>query len=94
MQVGTWAGNIMLTHDNDNFPSDVFTVTTALGATITVGMYSNAYDNSRSTDNFWSILMYVCAITRLNGNFVRTSSAKLFASLFPGTVKPGNEAAS
>ena len=27
----------MLTHDNDNFPSDVFTIMEAAGATVTVG---------------------------------------------------------
>lgn len=39
--IGSWAGNLMLTHDHDNFPSDVFTVMAAAGATITVvnGMY-------------------------------------------------------
>ena len=28
----------MLTHDNDNFPSDVFTIMEAIGATVTIGM--------------------------------------------------------
>ena len=27
----------MLTHDNDNFPSDVFTIMAAVGATVTLG---------------------------------------------------------
>ena len=27
----------MLTHDNDNFPSDVFTVLAAVGASVTIG---------------------------------------------------------
>ena len=39
IQVGTWAGNLMLTHDNDNFPSDVFTVLAAVGASITIGQF-------------------------------------------------------
>ena len=30
----------MLTHDHDDFPSDVFTVMTAAGATITIGVPS------------------------------------------------------
>ena len=29
----------MLTHDHDNFPSDVFTIMEAAGATVTVGKY-------------------------------------------------------
>ncbi len=37
--IGSWAGNLMLTHDHDNFPSDVFTTMAAAGATVTVGMY-------------------------------------------------------
>ena len=36
--VGTWSGNLMLTHDHDNFPSDVFTVMAGVGAKITIGM--------------------------------------------------------
>lgn len=36
-QAGSWAGNLMLTHDHDNFPSDVFTMMAAAGAKVTVG---------------------------------------------------------
>lgn len=36
-QIGSWAGNLMLTHDQDNFPSDVFTIMEAAGATVSVG---------------------------------------------------------
>ena len=36
-QIGSWAGNLMLTHDNDNFPSDVYTIMEAVGATVTIG---------------------------------------------------------
>ena len=35
--VGTWAGNLMLTHDNDNFPSDVFTMMAGVGAKVKLG---------------------------------------------------------
>lgn len=34
--IASWAGNLMLTHDHDNFPSDVFTIMEAAGATVTV----------------------------------------------------------
>lgn len=37
VQVGTWAGNLMLTHDHDDFPSDVFVIMAAVGATLSVG---------------------------------------------------------
>ena len=37
--IGSWAGNLMLTHDHDNFPSDVFTVMAGAGATLTLGMF-------------------------------------------------------
>jgi xanthine dehydrogenase/oxidase len=33
---GSWAGNLMLTHNNDNFPSDVYTIMEAAGATVTI----------------------------------------------------------
>lgn len=32
-----WAGNLMLTHDNPNFPSDIFTIMAAAGAQVKVG---------------------------------------------------------
>ncbi|KJE95964.1 XDH protein [Capsaspora owczarzaki ATCC 30864] len=35
--VGTWAGNLMMTHDHDDFPSDCFTVMESAGATLSVG---------------------------------------------------------
>ena len=35
--VGTWAGNIMMVHEHNNFPSDVFTTLAGLGATVTIG---------------------------------------------------------
>jgi len=35
--VGSWAGNLMFTHNNNNFPSDVFTIMTAAGATVDLG---------------------------------------------------------
>ena len=35
--VGAWAGNLMLTHDHDNFPSDVFTMMAGVGAKINIG---------------------------------------------------------
>ena len=38
IQIGSWAGNLMLTHDNDNFPSDVYTIMEAVGATVTIGI--------------------------------------------------------
>ena len=37
LQVATWAGNLMLTHDHDDFPSDVFVVMAAVGATLSIG---------------------------------------------------------
>ena len=35
--IGFWAGNLMLTHDHDNFPSDVFTMMARVGAKVTIG---------------------------------------------------------
>ena len=39
--IGSWAGNLMLTHDHDNFPSDVFTVMAGAGATLALGVIIN-----------------------------------------------------
>ncbi|KAL5509791.1 hypothetical protein EMCRGX_G005217 [Ephydatia muelleri] len=40
--VGSWAGNLMLTHDHNDFPSDVFTVLEAAGATLTIANASGS----------------------------------------------------
>lgn len=50
--VGTWAGNLMLTHDNDNFPSDVFTMMAAAGATLTIAFQSGSVRRSMSLWDF------------------------------------------
>ncbi|XP_062514370.1 uncharacterized protein LOC134189984 isoform X2 [Corticium candelabrum] len=44
--VGTWAGNLMLTHDHDGFPSDMHTILTAANASVTVenGTSTNTYN--------------------------------------------------
>lgn len=36
---GTWAGNIMMAHDHDDFPSDVFLLFSTSNATLTTGSY-------------------------------------------------------
>lgn len=49
--VGSWAGNLMLTHDHDNFPSDVFVVMAAVGATLSIATASETKSVS-----FWDFL--------------------------------------
>jgi xanthine dehydrogenase/oxidase len=39
--IGSWAGNLMLTHNHSNFPSDVFTVMQSAGATVTICTANN-----------------------------------------------------
>lgn len=34
--VGTWAGNLMMCHDHDDFPSDMCTILAGAGATVTL----------------------------------------------------------
>ena len=47
--IATWAGNLMLTHDHDNFPSDVFTMMAGVGAKVTIGKsYSHHINHSRN----------------------------------------------
>ena len=43
---GCWAGNLMLTHDNPDFPSDIFTIMAAANATLTIASSggSQVYD--------------------------------------------------
>ena len=37
--IGSWAGNLMLTHSHDNFPSDVFTTMAGVGVKVTIGKH-------------------------------------------------------
>ena len=39
---GSWAGNLMLTHDNADFPSDIFTIMAAVNATLTIASSSGS----------------------------------------------------
>lgn len=39
---GCWAGNLMLTHDNADFPSDIFTIMAATNATLTIASSSGS----------------------------------------------------
>ena len=43
---GCWAGNLMLTHNNPDFPSDIFTIMAATNATLTIASSggSQTYD--------------------------------------------------
>ena len=46
----------MLTHDNDNFPSDVFTMMAAVGATVTIGQSGGHAQTDRQP-------VHVCSTT-------------------------------
>ena len=39
--VGSWAGNLMMAHDHDDFPSDVATIMAGAGAIVTIGAAGN-----------------------------------------------------
>ncbi len=39
---GCWAGNLMLTHNNADFPSDIFTIMAATNATLTIASSSGS----------------------------------------------------
>ena len=47
VQVGTIAGNLMLAHDHPDFPSDVFTIMEAVGATLLIGEKDIVYFKHR-----------------------------------------------
>eukprot|EP00039_Didymoeca_costata_P013650 m.211254 g.211254 ORF g.211254 m.211254 type:complete len:1324 (+) comp15833_c0_seq4:23-3994(+) len=53
---GSWAGNLMLTHDNPNFPSDIFTIMSSVGATLTVGAATSGGDYNQTTYSLWDFL--------------------------------------
>ncbi|XP_065883616.1 xanthine dehydrogenase-like isoform X2 [Dysidea avara] len=61
--IGSWAGNLMLTHDHQNFPSDVFTIMEAAGATVTVA--SSSQSASHSLTDFLQLDMKNKVITSL-----------------------------
>lgn len=39
LQIGTLAGNLSIKYDHNEFPSDIFTILEAVGATLTIGEY-------------------------------------------------------
>jgi xanthine dehydrogenase/oxidase len=49
--VGSWAGNLMLTHDYNDFPSDVFVMMAAVGATLSI-----ANKSGTQTVSLWDFL--------------------------------------
>ena len=72
IQVGTWAGNLMLTHSNDNFPSDVYTIMEAVGAKVTIA--TSATDSkSYSLQDFLSVAMTTSVIVSMEIPFLATN---------------------
>ena len=72
IQVGTWAGNLMLTHSNDNFPSDVYTIMEAVGAKVTIA--TSATDSkSYSLQDFLSVAMTTSVIVSMEIPFLTTN---------------------
>ena len=72
IQVGTWAGNLMLTHSNDNFPSDVYTIMEAVGAKVTIA--TSATDSkSYSLQDFLSVAMTTSVIVSMEIPFLATT---------------------
>eukprot|EP01116_Phalansterium_solitarium_P016706 TRINITY_DN393_c0_g2_i1.p1 TRINITY_DN393_c0_g2~~TRINITY_DN393_c0_g2_i1.p1 ORF type:complete len:1372 (-),score=562.47 TRINITY_DN393_c0_g2_i1:226-4341(-) len=54
--VASWAGNLMMTHDNDDFPSDLATILLGAGATVTVTSAAGS-SNTVTIDTFLSTPM-------------------------------------
>ena len=72
MQVGTWAGNLMLTHNNDDFPSDVYTIMEAVGAKVTIATSATA-SKSYSLQDFLSVAMTMGVIVSMEIPFLETN---------------------
>ncbi|EGD72878.1 hypothetical protein PTSG_04607 [Salpingoeca rosetta] len=52
--VASWAGNVMMVHDNPDFPSDIFTIMAGANATLTV----NSKSQGTKTLNFFDFLQF------------------------------------
>lgn len=72
VQVGTWAGNLMLTHNNSDFPSDVYTIMEAVGAKVTIATSATA-SKSYSLQEFLSIAMTTSVIVSMEIPFLVTN---------------------
>ena len=70
--MGTWAGNLMLTHDNDDFPSDVYTIMEAVGAKVTIATSATASKNY-SLQDFLSVAMTTSLIVSMEIPFLETN---------------------
>ena len=71
-QAGTWAGNLMLTHDNDNFPSDVYTIMEAAGAAITIATSATAV-KSYTLSDFLQVSMEASVIVSMEIPFLKAN---------------------
>ncbi|KAG1676609.1 Xanthine dehydrogenase [Nymphon striatum] len=49
---GCWAGNLKMKHDHNDFPSDMFTIMEAAGATVTVGNYDGTTKKDIAPSDF------------------------------------------
>ena len=72
LQVGSWAGNLMLTHDNDNFPSDVYTIMEAAGATVTIATSVTNMKSYKLSD-FLQVSMATSVLVSMEIPFLKTN---------------------
>ncbi|XP_028399776.1 xanthine dehydrogenase/oxidase-like isoform X2 [Dendronephthya gigantea] len=63
--VGCWAGNLMLLHKHREFPSDMFTIMSAVGATLLIGSVDSS-TQSYSMEDFLSLDMNSKVIISIN----------------------------
>jgi xanthine dehydrogenase/oxidase len=61
---GCWAGNLMLTHNNPDFPSDIFTIMAATNATLTIA--SSGGSQNYDLFSFLQLDMTGCVIVSIS----------------------------
>ena len=78
---GSWAGNLMLTHDNADFPSDIFTIMAATNATLTIASSggSQVYD----LFSFLQLDMTGCVIVSISIPVVQAPQTLMTFKIMP-----------
>ena len=78
---GCWAGNLMLTHNNADFPSDIFTIMAATNATLTIA--SSSGSQTYDLFSFLQLDMSNCVIVSMSIPVVAAPSVLMTFKIMP-----------
>ena len=78
---GCWAGNLMLTHNNADFPSDIFTIMAATNATLTIA--SSSGSQTYDLFSFLQLDMTNCVIVSMSIPVVSPPSVLMTFKIMP-----------